>query len=344
MSKKLFYRILLCLAISIVSIETISSLEPDSHPHELKIKKDAFFTHRVLVQKINLAEAKISATSKSFKEQYPIVASLILPWSDGSKSDTQILVQSHNSRAAGSSGNNINGKSQYGASYQTFTSGINLVDNGSSFVCPANLPYVVNHVLTYSRSDVADGVAESPTIYARGYMNSCGFSDVTRSDLLYGSDQHSDFNGKASNLSAFVPNTIPNGCNTGVAAAQPVIVKISAQTVESPIYAQVNNKIQIVGYQQTTTPQVDCNKICNAMLDNYCNADSSMGYCGEIIVNSYYVKGTYNLRKRPEHFCSCGVEDLAYPGQPFTNAVDVESAVKYNNPIKSITCSNMPQN
>lgn len=288
-------------------------------------------------------------------QKHPIGGTMILPWRDdlddlaGEYYESNQILQNLTSAGRYASISDFSDEASQSSAYQaekteTFTSGILVNESSSGFVCPSNLPYAVNFKFTNPPQNQSDtsSFTESQTIYARGYMNSCGYGAAPKPDLLYGQDQYSETYGNAKNMTAFVPSSLPEGCGSGVSAKQPVIFKIRAVTTESPTLMLMNRKYHVVGYtQQTIVSPVDCNKVCNTMLDYYCNADPEMGYCGEIVLDAYRISSTYKARNLPEDFCSCKVKFLTYDGA-FTNAVDIESAVKYNNPLKSVTCSNLP--
>lgn len=286
-------------------------------------------------------------------QKYPVFNTMILPWGDNADKLATASSASNNPTLQSLIGSDhyqpnyaFSASSQYLAQIETFSSGIVTSESGSLFICPSDMPYATGYQLTNPLPvAMQDGaVLESPTIAARGYINDCMMQK--KYDLLYGADQHADISGtNTKNLTAFIPANSPAGCNSGISAKQPVMLKISATTYESPILLSINNKSQVVGYtQQTIVAPIDCNKACNTMLDYYCDADSTMNYCGEEVLDSYYISSIYKARNQRQYFCSCKIYNVAWNNTSwaFTNAVDVESAVKYNNPLKSITCSNVP--
>jgi hypothetical protein len=341
MSRKIIVQSIIFIAAVSASGKIIASWSNDEPHHHRKIPSNTPFAQPANQQQRVKADYQRTIMGNQLQNSMrhaPINSSLLLPWSD-EPAATPSQFMNHSTPKIANGSEMANGNySQYQAQTQNFTTGIKISGQQSSFICPSNLPYAVGYSLKYNNSQNNTYPNESPTIYARGYKASC----YPASDLLYNSNQQPNMNGAAKDLTAFIPSNTPEGCKSGVDAKQPVIFKIGAQTTESPILAVVNNKIQQVGYQQATTVNPpDCNKICNTMLDYYCNAESSMGYCGEIVVASYYITSSYKARQIPEHFCSCSIKMLTWP-TPFTNAVDVESAISYNNPLASVTCSNQP--
>lgn len=343
MSKKTLYWLLALMTVLLLIKNSIgdSSEAPKQWSH-LK-SRTAGWLHSV-ANNSHQPRAKIHA-HQQLAQKYPIFNTMALPWGDSPSNSTAVantslvgLMGAHHYQPDSIGG----GSSQYRAQLATFTTGIEINESGSAFICPSDLPYAVSYQLTNPvATNMQGGALESPVMYARGYKNDCGWSEK-KYDLLYGGDQHVDWQGSAQQLTAFIPGYLPEGCSSGLGAKQPVIFKASATTIESPIYGKINNQTQAVGYtQQTVIAPIDCQQVCNTMLDYYCNADPSMGYCGQMILNAYYIEGVYKKRNIPEYFCSCKIKDL--PGNYiFTNAVDVESAVKYNNPLKNVTCSNVP--
>jgi len=65
-----------------------------------------------------------------------------------------------------------------------------------------------------------------------------------------------------------------------------------------------------------------------------------MGYCDNTIVNAYLKRSIYLARNIAENFCACSISQEGWGNYSFTNAVDIESLIHYNNPLYSVTCSN----
>lgn len=141
-------------------------------------------------------------------------------------------------------------------------------------------------------------------------------------------------------MSAFIPNTTPEGCNKPeYNFLIPLDIPESAVQV-TPIYATATLERQIIGYQQTQQIQPNCIGICNNLIKTYCNKLDKTLYCANIIVNAYLKKSVYLARNITENFCACSISSIGSPYPPFTNAIDVESLINYNNPLSSVTCSN----
>ncbi len=346
MSKKTLYWLLALMTVLLLIKNSIgdSSEAPKQWSH-LK-SRTAGWLHSV-ANNSHQPRAKIHA-HQQLAQKYPIFNTMALPWGDSPSNSTAVantslvgLMGAHHYQPDSIGG----GSSQYRAQLATFSIGIEINESGSAFICPSDLPYAVSYQLTNPvATNMQGGALESPTIITRGYKNDCVLQN--KYDLLYGNDQHPDRNGSnTKNLTAFVPSNLPEGCNSGLGAKQPVIFKASALTIESPVYQEVNNQMQAVGYtQQTIVAPIDCNMVCNTMLDYYCNADATMNYCGEEVLDSYYISSVYKAHNQRQYFCSCKIYNVAWGNVnwAFTNAVDVESAVKYNNPLKNVTCSNVP--
>lgn len=339
MSKKTLY-LAIGFAVILLLVKNCigAGSEASSNWSNLKHRTLAFAANNV-----GSSHAKVHAIHQ-LAQKYPIFNTMALPWGEASSASSSAIA---NQNLAGlmaahhyQPDNLGGGSSLYRAQLQTFSSGIEITESGSAFVCPSDLPYAVSYQLSNPvASNMQGGTLERPVIYTRGYTNGCM---PQKYDLLYGSDQHTDWQGAAEQLTAFIPSNLAEGCNSGLGAKQPIIFKASALTIESPINGAINNQTQTIGYtQQTIVAPIDCNMVCNTMLDYYCNADASMGYCGEIVLNSYFVNSRYKVGNVREYFCSCKIKSLPY-NSIFTNAVDVESAVKYNNPLKNVTCSNVP--
>lgn len=236
--------------------------------------------------------------------------------------------------------------SNYSAAKIEFQTGLKVVTYGnlnnfsesttsSQFICPPETPFAENYTLINPLSNMQ--------VYARGYRNACSFDGGGKafSDLLYGDDQHVDpNNGSAITMSAFIPNTTPEGCNKPeYNFLIPLMIPESTIQV-TPIYATATEDSQIIGYQQTQQIKPNCLTICNKLINTYCKQfGENMGYCENIVINAYFKTSIYLARNITENFCACSVSQMGATWS-FTNAIDVESLINYNNPLSSVTCSN----
>ncbi|MBX9866396.1 MAG: hypothetical protein K2Y14_05735 [Burkholderiales bacterium] len=236
--------------------------------------------------------------------------------------------------------------SNYSAAKIEFQTGLKVVtysnlnnfsesSTSSRFICPPDTPFAESYILVNPLQNVF--------VSAKAYRNFCVFGGggIAFADILYGDDQHVDPNhGEANNASAFVPVNTPEGCNV---AENNIFVDILVpeSTIQvTPIYAEANPEKQIIGYQQTQQIQPNCIGICNNLIKTYCNKLDKTLYCANIIVNAYLKKSVYLARNITENFCACSISSIGSPYPPFTNAIDVESLINYNNPLSSVTCSN----
>lgn len=208
-------------------------------------------------------------------------------------------------------------------------------NTSSTFTCPPDTPFAESYTLANSTSNMSS--------YIRGYRNACIFGGAGKafSDILYGDDQHVDPNhGSPINMSAFIPNTTPEGCNLPEYNFLTQITIPESSILVTPIYADSSLESQIIGYSQTQQVQPNCLSICTRLVKTYCEKfGEALGYCNNIVVNAYLKKSIYLARNIPENFCSCGT---SFAGSTYigTIAADVESLVNYSNPLKSVTCSN----
>lgn len=208
-------------------------------------------------------------------------------------------------------------------------------NTSSTFTCPPDTPFAESYTLANSTSNMSS--------YIRGYRNACIFGGAGKafSDILYGDDQHVDPNhGSPINMSAFIPNTTPEGCNLPEYNFLTQITIPESSILVTPIYADSSLESQIIGYSQTQQVQPNCLSICTSLVKTYCEKfGEALGYCNNIVVNAYLKKSIYLARNIPENFCSCGT---SFAGSTYigTIAADVESLVNYSNPLRSVTCSN----
>lgn len=213
-------------------------------------------------------------------------------------------------------------------------------EKGNQFQCPPETPIAVSYILKNStKIDRVNGDI---------YRNACKFSGGHRAfnDLLYGDAQQINDFADAKDLSAFIPYYVSEGCKDNKLTA-PLEIDLSQIKVE-PIYETSKPEQYITGFKQNKSSKIvpDCNKYCNSMLDIMCiNSPHSDGYCGQIIIASYYKKSTYLARNITENFCSCEIlgayisEGKTIP-YTYTYAVDINETINYKNPITSVTCSN----
>lgn len=213
-------------------------------------------------------------------------------------------------------------------------------ENGNQFKCPPETPIAVSYILKNN--------AKIDTINGDIYRNACKFSGGHRAfnDLLYGDAQQINDFADARDLSAFIPYNVSEGCKDNKLTV-PLEINLS-QIKTEPIYDTSKSEPYIAGFKQNKSSSIvaDCNKYCNSMLDSLCiNLPSSYGYCGQIIIASYYKKSIYLARNIPENFCSCEIlgayilEGKTIP-YSYTHAVDINEVINYKNPITSVTCSN----
>lgn len=206
----------------------------------------------------------------------------------------------------------------------------------STFTCPPDTPFAESYTLANSTSNISSSV--------RGYRNACVFGGGGKafSDILYGDDQHVDPNhGNPISMSAFIPNTTPEGCNLPEYNFLTQITIPESAILVTPIYADSALESQIIGYAQTQQVQPNCLSICNSLIKTYCNKfGEELGYCNNIVVNAYLKKSIYLARNISENFCTCAISFVGSTYPPNTIAADVESLINYSNPLKSVTCSN----
>lgn len=224
----------------------------------------------------------------------------------------------------------------------------------TTLICPNNYKYAINFFLdniseknnvvnlkVYKNDNNDINVILQPDIFLEGYTNSCVFNG--KPDLFYGNDMIFDSYGKAENLSGFIPRTETN-CNDGISSKKLIPISFNYNMTIERIFDK-SKENNVIGFTESSNAVVpDCNKICNTMLDNYCNADPDMGYCGEIVLDSFFK--TNKKTKPNQYFCSCKIKNLALPKEyekysVFTNAVDVSEIVNFSIKINNITCSNM---
>lgn len=268
------------------------------------------------------------------------------PTQSSSKMDIKYIMAGSYISPFSQHSNPDNLSSNYSAAKTEFKAGLkvvtysnlnNLSESAASsrYICPPETPFAENYTLVNPLSNMQ--------VYARGYRNACSLDGGGKafSDLLYGDDQHVDpNNGRAITMSAFIPNTTPEGCNKPeYNFLIPLDIPESAVQV-TPIYATATLERQIIGYQQTQQIQPNCIGICNNLIKTYCNKLDKTLYCANIIVNAYLKKSVYLARNITENFCACSISSIGSPYPPFTNAIDVESLINYNNPLSSVTCSN----
>ncbi len=220
--------------------------------------------------------------------------------------------------------------------YESQTFSINSsLQKGSQFLCPEDLPYAIDFSL---ESDVTKMV-----VFGQRYANKCAFDSGGKIyDLLYGAIQNPQAWGDAENLTAFIPKYLYFGCHNQLNNVMvPIQISESAINV-APIIGLVNNKQVAIGYQETSNVSIDCKMVCNSLLKESCKTDQS--YCQEQISAAYQRQSVYQLRAINEYFCACQIYNPNWEKgyQYFTNAVDIENAIKYNNPLQTVTCSNFP--
>lgn len=222
---------------------------------------------------------------------------------------------------------------------QTYINEIIIGINSSRFTCPTNLPYAISYTLQNENSD------KNATVMTQGYTNGCskGAGGQAFSDLLYGMNQQPNDNyGKASELTAFIPKNIPEGCTNGPWSNQSITINFEADTEITPQIRKVDGQSAIVGFEEVTMNRINCTNVCKNLIAAYCEADQSKGYCGEVVVSAYKIKSVYLARNISENFCSCSIAAPDWDASwAFTNAVDIESAVTHNNILTSVTCSNI---
>ena len=269
------------------------------------------------------------------------------PTQSSSKMDIKYIMAGSYISPFSQHSNPDNLSSNYSAAKIEFQTGLKVVTysnlnnfsesaTSSQFICPPETPFAENYTLVNPLSNMQ--------VYARGYRNACSFDGGGKafSDLLYGDDQHVDpNNGNAITMSAFIPNTTPEGCNKPeYNFLIPLDIPESAVQV-TPIYATATLESQIIGYLQTQQTQQNCLIIGTQLMKTYCTRlDKTMGYCDNIIVNAYLKHSTYLARNIAENFCACSISQEGWGNYSFTNAVNIESLINYNNPLSSVTCSN----
>lgn len=208
-------------------------------------------------------------------------------------------------------------------------------ESSSSFNCPRQLPFATSYTLESSINNIIE--------YGQIYKNACydipKGSGSQSNDLLYGASQQVSSFGSAENLSAFIPVDAPGGC---LSSKNKYLVDIAipeSAVVVTPIMQSIGAESVVMGFIQTISLNIDCDKICNHMLNNLCASDWS--YCGQKIAASYYRQNTYFAANIKENFCSCSIQGQ-YAGKPyyFTNVVDLENVINYTNRLNSVTCSN----
>lgn len=208
-------------------------------------------------------------------------------------------------------------------------------ESSSSFTCPRQLPFATSYTLESSITNIIE--------YGQIYKNACydipKGSKSQSNDLLYGDSQIIDSNGTAANLTAFIPVDAPGGC---LSSKNKYLVDISipeSNIIVTPITQSIGTESIVTGFNQTINLNIDCNKVCNHMLNNLCANDWS--YCGQTVAASYYRKNTYLAANIQENFCACSIQGQ-YAGKSyfFTNAVDLENVINYTNRLSSVTCSN----
>lgn len=269
------------------------------------------------------------------------------PTQSSSKMDIKYIMAGSYISPFSQDSNTDNLSSNYSAAKIEFQTGLKVVTyanlnnfnesaTSSQFTCPPETPFAESYTLVNPLSSMQS--------YARGYRNACSFDGGGKafSDLLYGDDQHVDpNNGSAITMSAFIPNTTPEGCNKPeYNFLIPLMIPESAIQV-TPIYATTTDDSQIIGYKQTQQIQPNCLIICTKLINTYCaKLDKTMGYCDNIIVNAYLKQSIYLARNIAENFCACGISKEGWGKYSFTNAVDIESLITYSNQLSSVTCSN----
>ncbi len=204
-----------------------------------------------------------------------------------------------------------------------------LTESNSNFTCPKALPYALSYTLQSDKLQYSFTLQ----IYRNACYNTPPGSGNANNDLLYGANQNIDSWGTASTLSAFIPISAPEGCHQ---SGNTLSISYNAPVVQvTPIYAQASTLTQVSGYKVNSTLQIDCTRLCNSLINKACASDFS--YCGQKISNSFRVNSLYLLKNIKQHFCTCEISSGTYT---FTQAIDIESLVKFNNPLQSVTCSN----
>lgn len=178
-------------------------------------------------------------------------------------------------------------------------------------------------------------------IYGQKYSNACfeNPGGKANDDILYGDNQNIDNFGSAASMSSFIPKYLANGCHS---PANNVMIPIKIDKVSikvTPIVGEVDKVSSVIGFSQSSEININCNQICNDMLKQSCLIESD--YCAEFISAAYQRSSVYLLRKIPEYFCACQITNSAQK-YSFTQAVDIESAINYNNPLSNVVCSNFP--
>lgn len=207
------------------------------------------------------------------------------------------------------------------------------------FICPADVPNAISFSLGYENKEYNEDsleINESPTIISWGYNNDC-FSSKNY-DLLYGESKTPSMVGNYINLSGFIDHNSLNGCKSGISYNQPIKYKINSNISINSVYEDNNVKNRRrVGFTSFSVKTIDCNSICNKMLDYYCDADPTYSYCGEEVINAI------QSQNKTQNFCSCQIYNVAWGNKnwAFTNAVDIKNAVDFKNNIKTVTCSNV---
>lgn len=268
------------------------------------------------------------------------------PTQSSSKMDIKYIMAGSYISPFSQHSNPDNLSSNYSATKTEFKAGLkvvtysnlnNLSESAASsrFICPPDTPFAESYILVNPLQNVF--------VSAKAYRNFCVFGGggIAFADILYGDDQHVDPNhGEANNASAFVPINTPEGCTVAENNIFVDILVPESNIQVTPIYAEANPKQQIIGYQQIQQIQPNCIVICNNLIKTYCNKLDKTLYCANIIVNAYLKKSVYLARNITENFCACSISSIGSPYPPFTNAVDIESLIQYNNPLYSVTCSN----